>query len=295
MNVRIATGPDSWGVWFAHDARQPPWSRFLDEAAEAGYDAIELGPWGYLPTEVTLLRRELERRGLRVCGVTCLAHLEDGEAWPALRQELEQTCALARELGVEFLVMLDTPYGDLFTGEQLRPSELEDDGWKQLIEMTHAAADVVRETWGMTLVFHPHADTHVQYEPQIERLLADTDPQRVALCLDTGHHAYCGGDPVAFLDRHRERIPYLHFKSVDGALRDRVLEQGIPFANAVAMDVFTVPSRGIVDFVALKNVLVGIDYDGWAVVEHDMYPAPFDKPLPIAKETRRYLADIGIG
>jgi inosose dehydratase len=42
-------------------------------------------------------------------------------------------------------------------------------------------------------------------------------------------------------------------------------------------------------------VLQEVDYDGWAIVEQDMYPAPFDKPLPIAKRTHEYLRNIGIG
>jgi hypothetical protein len=37
----------------------------------------------------------------------------------------------------------------------------------------------------MTLVFHPHADSHVEYEDQIERFLADTDPGVVYLCFDS--------------------------------------------------------------------------------------------------------------
>ena len=48
--MRIGSAPDSWGVWFADDDAQPPWSQFLDEVAGAGYRWIELGPYGYLPT-----------------------------------------------------------------------------------------------------------------------------------------------------------------------------------------------------------------------------------------------------
>ncbi len=40
MNVRVGTAPDSWGVWFPNDDRQPPWSRFLDEVVEAGYESL---------------------------------------------------------------------------------------------------------------------------------------------------------------------------------------------------------------------------------------------------------------
>jgi len=42
-------------------------------------------------------------------------------------------------------------------------------------------------------------------------------------------------------------------------------------------------------------MLQEINFEGWGIVEQDMYPAPFDKPLPIAKRTRAYLREIGIG
>ena len=83
--------------------------------------------------------------------------------------------------------------------------------------------------------------------------------------------------------------------SVDPVKRKRVADENIPFAIAVAEDMFCEPAKGAVDFVAFRDVLREIDYRGWAIVEQDMYPAPFDKPLPIAKRTRAYLREIGIG
>ena len=151
------------------------------------------------------------------------------------------------------------------------------------------------QRFGLRLVFHPHTETHVEYEDQIEKFLEQADPQRVALCFDTGHHAYRGGDPVRFLQRHHERIPYLHLKSVDRQVLTRVQAEHIPFAAAVARDVFCEPDQGAVDFLAFRDVLRAIGYDGWAIVEQDMYPAPFDKPFPIAKRTRAYLREIGLG
>src|SRR5258707_3667370 len=99
----------------------------------------------------------------------------------------------------------------------------------------------------MQLVYHPHAETHVEYEDQIEAFLEQTDPERVSLCLDTGHHAYRGGDPVAFFRRHHARIRYLHLKSIDAKVRARVEAERIPFALAVGMDMFCEPSPGCVD------------------------------------------------
>jgi inosose dehydratase len=97
------------------------------------------------------------------------------------------------------------------------------------------------------------------------------------------------------MKKHHARIPYLHLKSVDGEISARAAAENIPFAKAVAMDMFVEPSRGEVDFVAFRDVLREIDYVGYGIVEQDMFPAPFDKPLPIAKHTRAYLREIGLG
>ena len=58
---------------------------------------------------------------------------------------------------------------------------------------------------------------------------------------------------------------------------------------------FVEPSQGMIDFQDFLDVLKDIDYQRYGIVEQDMYPAPFDKPLPIAKRTRAYLKEIGMG
>ena len=295
MKLTIGSAPDSWGVWFASDPRQTPWWRFLDEVKEAGYDYTELGPYGYLPTDLTALRGELSRRGLHVTGSFVMGDLADPGRWPDLERQLRGWGPNLKALGAKFLVLIDDVYTDLFTGEQVRPARLDAVGFQKLVDTTRRIAEIAKSEYGLTLVFHPHAETHVQYEDQIEALLDATEPELVSALLDTGHHAYCGGDPVAFMKKHHARIPYLHLKSVDGEISARVAAENIPFAKAVAMDMFVEPSRGKVDFVAFRDVLREIDYVGYGIVEQDMFPAPFDKPLPIAKRTRAYLREIGLG
>jgi inosose dehydratase len=87
----------------------------------------------------------------------------------------------------------------------------------------------------------------------------------------------------------------LHLKSVDPEKQAWVAREQIPFAIAVANDMFCEPSQGVVDFTAFCDALAAAGYDGFATVEQDMYPAPFDKPLPIAQRTRVYLKELGIG
>src|SRR6266576_2820620 len=57
--ILVGSAPDSWGVWFPDDPNQTPYTRFLDEVADSGYQWIELGPYGYLPTGEVLEDRNL--------------------------------------------------------------------------------------------------------------------------------------------------------------------------------------------------------------------------------------------
>ena len=295
LNIKIGSAPDSWGVWFADDPKQIPWQRFLDEVAEAGYKWIELGPYGYLPTHLDTLRGELDRRGLKVSGTFLMAHLEDPEAWPGLERDLLGAGELLQGLDAKFLVLIDDLHTDWFTGERIKPERLDEDAWKRLIATTHRVAAIAREKFGLQLAYHSSPDSHVAFEDQIERLIEETDPELVCIGQDIGHLAYRGVDPVDFVRRHHKRIPYLHLKSVDPELREKVVAQEIPFIHAVEMGMFCELSRGLVDYIAFRDMLKEIQFDGWAVVEQDMYPAPFDKPLPIAKRNREYLREIGIG
>jgi inosose dehydratase len=294
MTVHVGTAPDSWGVWFPDNEQQPPWDRFLDEAVEAGYTAIELGPLGYLPTDLHILRNELEARHLSLAGAFLFGNLAAPNGWPALRGETAKLCDILVALDAHRLVLIPSLYTDLFTGQSVGPKTLDDSAWRNLADNCNEIGQYSR-AHGILSVFHPHAESPVEHEDQIERFLDLTDPSLIGLCLDVGHHAYCGGDPVAFALKHGDRIKHLHLKSVDARLRARVRNEGLSFAEAVRLGTYTELDRGVVRFEALRDALVTIGYEGWGIVEQDMFPAPFDKPLPLAKRNREYLRSIGIG
>ncbi|MBA2588050.1 MAG: TIM barrel protein [Alphaproteobacteria bacterium] len=296
MHLTIGSAPDSWGVWFADDARQTPWHRCLDEIAEAGYEWTELGPFGYLPTDPATLKQELDKRGLKVSGSFVEGDLPNPDTgWARIEKQLRGLGPILNQFDAKYLVLIQDCYTNLFTGEQFAPARLDEAAFARLVDTTERVGRIARDDYGLQLIFHPHAQTYVEHEDQIEKFLAATDPKLVSIVLDTGHHSYCGGDPVFFMKKHHARIPYLHLKSVDPVLRARVLSENIPFALAVGQGMFVEPSQGAVDFIAFRDVLRDIDYTGFGIVEQDMFPAPFDKPLPIAKRTRAYLREIGLG
>ena len=293
MSITIGIAPDSWGIWFPDDPMQPPWPRFLDEVAEAGYRWIELGPYGYLPTDVPTLRRELGERGLKVCACMVEGNLEEAEHRAGVERQVQDGGALAAGLDATYMMVIDDGYIDLKTGRPTAPPRLDGEGWKRLVDTVQTIGETARRRFGLQVVFHPNTETHVEYEDQIETLLDQTDPELVKLCLDIGHHVYRGGDAIAFIRKHHGRMPHIHFKNVDGEMLKKCEAEGISVGKASGMGVFCELRDGMVDYTAVRDVLGEVGYSGFAIVEQDMYPAPFDKPLPIAKRALAYLHEIG--
>ncbi|MFF3493460.1 sugar phosphate isomerase/epimerase family protein [Streptomyces sp. NPDC002795] len=293
--IRIGSAPDSWGVWFPDDPRQVPYQRFLDEVAEAGYEWIELGPYGYLPSDPRVLAEETGRRGLKVSAGTVFTGLHHGPAvWEKTWDHVSSIAELTRAMGAEHLVVIPSFWRDDKTGEVLEGSSLAAEQWRHLATQTERLGREVRDRYGLKLVFHPHADTHVDTEENVTRLLDATDPDLVSLCLDTGHYAYCGGDSVKLIETYGERIGYLHLKQVDPAVLAEVHAQGTPFGPAVAQGVMVEPPRGVPELEPVLTAAGKLDIDLFAIVEQDMYPCEPDRPLPIAHRTRRYLRSCGV-
>lgn len=291
MAINIGTCPDSWGIWFPQDEKQVSWQTCLDEMAKAGYNALELGPWGYLPTDAATLHQELATRDLELVSTTIMSDLTSQQN---IDQEILPTVDQMARLLADFpetrtIILMDNTYSDLWTGELTSPKQLDDTTWKILSDGVRQIRDYARDRYGLTVYFHPHGETHVETEAQIERLLDEVD---IDLCLDTGHHAYAGGDPVEFLRRHIDRVKYLHLKDCDSAIREQKDREGLSFAAAIDRGIMEEAGRGSVDFTAIRDILAKHAFTGWAIVEQDMYPAPADKPFPIAKRTLDYLKSI---
>ncbi|WP_030315366.1 sugar phosphate isomerase/epimerase family protein [Streptomyces sp. NRRL B-3229] len=292
--IRVGSAPDSWGVWFADDPAQVPWERFLDEVAEAGYSWIELGPYGYLPTDPARLTDEIARRDLKVSAGTVFTGLHRGPSvWESTWAHVSQVAALTQAVGARHLVVIPSFWRDDRTAEILEPPELTHEQWAHLTKGMERLGHEVKETYGLDLVVHPHADTHLDTEDHVEHFLDSTDSELVNLCLDTGHYAYCGGDSVKLIESYGERIGYLHLKQVDPEILADVVQNEIPFGPAVQRGVMCEPPSGVPELEPVLVAAQGLGVELFAIVEQDMYPCEPDKPLPIAVRTRRFLRSCG--
>jgi len=294
--LSLGTAPDSWGVWFPRDDHQVGWEQYLDEVARAGYLYTELGPQGFLPQDPAQLRDELAKRNLTVVGGTVFAGLHKGkEALDKAKEDFGREARLLREVGAEYLVHLPEQYTDMHGGALTESAEIDPEQWNALISGTNELARYLLEEYGVKLVFHPHADTHVDTQDRVENFLSDTDPSLVNLCLDTGHISYCDGNNVEIIRRFPERITYVHLKQVEPNVRERVRREKLSLAEAVPLGVMCEPPFGEPDYPELLAALAELDRDIYCVVEQDLYPVAPNVPLEIAARTAGYFRGCGLG
>lgn len=291
--VLVGSAPDSWGVWFANDERQTPWQRFLDEVAAAGYTRIELGPYGYLPTDPTQLKEELDKRGLTVTAGTIFEHLHRPDSWESTWRDVSAAAELAAAMGARHLVVIPSMWRGS-NGEVVEP-RLDHEGQARHGRQVTELGRRIAAEYGLKTQYHPHADGHVDSQETVERFLAETDGEHVNLCLDTGHISYCGGDNLELIRKYPERIGYVHLKQVDPVVLAQVEADGIGFDEAVGRGVMCEPPLGVPELPPVLDALAGLDADVFAIVEQDMYPCPPDVPLPIAERTLAYLKTHGGG
>jgi inosose dehydratase len=297
VSVRLATGPVSWGVDFADSPDNPPWRDVLEGIGRSGYRWTELGPVGYLPTDPQMLRPELERLGLQVAGSFVFEPLHEGLRLGEILLATRRACRAIRGAGGRFLVIIDlvTPERVVTAGRPEAAPRLPARRWLTLKNGIEEVAEVAHDEFGLRPVLHPHVGSWVEFEDEIERLLDALDPRTIGLCLDTGHCAYAGVDPVALYERHAARVDYLHLKDVDARVLHRALSEPLDFWEAISAGIFCPVGAGLVNFRALARSLERHGFDGPATVEQDRDPRRGSNPLPEVVASRSYLEALGLG
>ena len=293
--LTIGVCPDQWGVWFPQDEKQIPWRTALAEMAEAGFTVMETGPWGYFPQDATELRSVMDEHGFRVVAGTGWGVLHQEEAWAETERTFRAIAQTHAEVGAEYMVHLPPLYRDDKTWEFTDERHLTGDTWRRYVENANRLGRIMKEDYGLTMVLHPHGDSHIETPEEIARIFEATDPELVSFCLDTGHVVYGGGDPISMIDEYPERIGYVHIKAFDPDITREAHEKDWPFGEAVAKGASVKPPAGLPDMKDLVQKLVTLDKELYVICEQDLYPCDPSLPLPNAIATREFLAECGLG
>nr|CUV12505.1 putative sugar phosphate isomerases/epimerases protein [Ralstonia solanacearum] len=306
MTMKIGCAPCCWGVDDVRNPHLPPWRRVLSEASLAGYSGIELGPYGYLPLEADVVRAELDARGLSITAGTIFDDLVSPENLPSLLRQTREICALIRQLPplptqagqrypAPYLVVMDWghPERDYAAGHPDRAPRLSDAQWAGMVDHIRQIAEVARDAFGVRAVIHPHAGGYLEFDDEIDRIVADIPAEAAGLCLDTGHLYYSGMDPVSWLRRHAARLDYVHFKDIDLPTYRQVLGERIAFFEACARGVMCPIGQGVLDYPAIKRTLEDLGYAGYITIEQERDPRNAGSSLRDVAASREFLATVG--
>ncbi len=299
-SIRIANAPCSWGVLeFDLPGKALGYAQVLDEIHDTGYVGTEFGDWGFLPTEPTALRCELDVRKLAMVGAFVPVAFIDKQAHAPGAEVAVRTAKLlaAVEGKTPFVVLADDNGKNSArtkkAGRITKEDGLTDPQWTIFAQGVEQVARAVREQAGLRCVFHHHAAGFVETPDEITRLLELTDPELVGLCFDTGHYRFGGGDPLTGLRRHRDRIWHVHFKDCSPSVHQRSRADGWDYFGSLKHGIFCELGKGDVDFAAVIAELRRTKYEGWIVVEQDVLPG-MGAPKEFARRNREYLRRQGL-
>lgn len=290
---QLAGAPITWGV-----CEVPGWGTMLPpdrvfaEMASLGLAATELGPVDdYLPLDAAAIRGALDPHGLTLLGgfVPLVLHVE-AEREAALAQARRVASAMA-QAGASVFVLAIVQDAAWST-----PQPLDDDGWATLAAGVDAVAEVTASL-GLTTVVHPHQGTLIERRAEVDRLAGLSD---VAWCLDPGHLALGGYDPIDFVDRWGDRVAHVHLKDVDLSVAERLNAGALSLMAAVQAGLFVPLGTGDGRIAELVAALDARGYEGWMVLEQDRAitgapPAPGSGPVEDARASLEFLDALPVG
>jgi len=297
--IKIANAPCSWGVLeFDLEGEVAGYAQVLDEMQAAGYDGTELGDWGFMPTESTQLKKEIQARNLEMLGAFVSVDFSNPAAHvPGAETAVRTARLLAAVSTTPFIILADdngkNPVRTQNAGRILPEQGLNDKQWNVFASGVEAVALAVRQATDVRCVFHHHCAGFVETPEEVERLLALTDPALVGLCFDTGHYSFGGGEALDGVRKHAGRIWHVHLKDHEPNIAAQARQNEWDYFASIRNGIFCELGKGNVDFPAVLKELEKAGYDGWGVVEQDVLPG-MGSPKESAERNRAYLRTLGL-
>lgn len=305
MSMNICGAPCCWGVDDVKNPYLPPWQRVLKEAGQAGYRAIELGPYGYLPIDVETVSEELKKNGLAIVAGTIFDDLLSEENYENVLRQTEEICSLVTKLpplpvhegqhfATPYMTIMDWGHDerDYAAGHPDKAPRLSEVKWAAMMGHIRGICEKVKE-YGVRAVIHPHAGGYIEFADEIEVVVRDIPYELAGLCLDTGHLYYSGMDPAEWLKKYADRLDYVHFKDVDEKVYREVLGEHIRFFEGCGKGAMCPIGKGALDYPEIKQTLEDIQYSGYITVEQERDPRNSDTSLRDVKASVIYLKSVG--
>ena len=170
---------------------------------------------------------------------------------------LEDVARMGEKVGLKYFVLC----GGAIRGKGIQDGDIE--------LMAEAIGEVQKmtESYGITSVFHQHLGSLIERSREVDAFFACSD---VAVCPDLAHLQAAGIDPLSFVKKYYDRIPFVHLKDLD--------DQGF-----APLGTGTVDNRAVIDYMNARG------YQGDWLVECDGYAGD---PVEACRTSYQYLEGI---
>lgn len=263
----------------------------ISEMALAGFTGCEIG--NKYPKDPAELKRQLDLRGMRIASRWFSSFLLT-KPYEEVEAEFIKELEFLAAVGADRINVSEQSYSiqgktdvPVLTGGHKHV--MDDAEWDRLCGGLSKLGRVAVER-GFKLCYHHHMGTVVQTAEETDKMMANTDPDAVFLCYDTGHFTFAGEDPLAMLRKYVDRVGHVHLKDMRLSVVEEARKNGWSFLTAVRNGAFTIPGDGDVDFDPVFELLARAGYTGWLLVEAEQDPAKAD-PLEYAIKARKYIAE----
>lgn len=305
MDVTVANAPISYGAFeltVGIDPSVPEATLILDEVAAAGYGGIDLGPVGFLGLGLELADK-LARRGLGLAGAYLELPFSEPDRLPTFFPELDAMLdtfdavrgVLPGPVSRPTIADAGSPQRRAAPGRSQadRSRGLDADGWRRFGEGLRTVLARCRDR-GYEPTLHPETGTWVEAPWEVEIAMELTD---VGVCLETGHLYVGGGDPADLARRWSDRINHVHVKDARRATIEAIIEAGEPATAIWTREAFCALGDGDVDLAGVFSALRANGFEGWMVVEQDIFPQAaerFARAIVDQRSNRHFLRDCGL-
>ena len=289
--VKLGIAPIAWTNDDMPDlGKENTFEQCVSEMALAGFTGSEVG--NKYPKDTAVLKKALELRGMEICNQWFSSFLIT-KPFEEVEKEFRAQCEFLKAMGSKIIGASEQSHsvqGQLDTPIFGHKYVMNDEEWKTLCDGLNRLGKIAKEDYGISLTFHHHMGTVVQFADEVDRMLDNTDPEYVSLLFDTGHFCYCGEDPLAMVKKYIGRIKHVHLKDIRPEMVEKVKAENLSFLDGVRMGTFTIPGDGCIDFDPIFKVLEENNYQGYMLVEAEQDPAKAN-PLEYAIRARKFIAE----
>lgn len=244
-----------------------PWGTKTREQMElAAKEISEIGYQSFESVKAAIYAYDLDLKAYKeVCDryhikpASFYFHLPRFDSGQDIFANLDKELDFISQLGVE-RICLQATLG--------RPDEMTMSNKQKELDLIARFAEKSKQ-FGIMTNLHPHQNTWVMYEDEIDYMLENLGAGTIAFAPDTAHLVAGKCDPVKVIRKYLDRVNFTHFKDIKDA---NVQSAGLASAGMEVYVNFCELGTGCVDFRTIFDMLKSVNYDGPLCEELDTPP-----------------------